>query len=55
MFADIELIGVPQRIVVGERGLKDGNVEYQARRDDKAQPVPLDAAVEFVKARLNES
>jgi prolyl-tRNA synthetase len=55
MFADMELIGVPQRIVVGDRGLKEGNVEYQARRDAKAQPVPLDAAVEFVKTRISES
>jgi prolyl-tRNA synthetase len=53
MFADMELIGVPQRIVVGERGLKEGNVEYQGRRDDKAQAVPLDAAVEFVKTRIS--
>jgi prolyl-tRNA synthetase len=55
MFADMELIGVPQRIVIGERGLKEGNVEYQARRDDKAQPVPLDAAVEFVTTRISET
>ena len=33
MFADLELIGIPHRITIGERGLKDGNVEYQARRD----------------------
>ena len=32
MFADLELIGIPHRITIGERGLKDGNVEYQARR-----------------------
>ena len=53
MFADMELIGVPHRIVVGDRGLKEGNVEYQGRRDDKAQPVALDAALEFVKTRIN--
>ena len=31
MFADMELIGIPHRITIGDRGLKDGNVEYQAR------------------------
>jgi prolyl-tRNA synthetase len=52
MFADMELIGVPHRIVVGERGLKEGNIEYQGRRDEKPQSVPLDQAVEFVKTRV---
>ncbi len=33
MFADIELIGIPHRVVVGERGLKEGLIEYQGRRD----------------------
>ncbi len=52
MFADMELIGIPHRIVIGERGLKDGNVEYQGRRDAKAQPVPLEQAAEFVKSKV---
>ena len=52
MFADIELLGIPQRIVVGERGLKDGNIEYQGRRDTKAQAVALDQAVEFIKSKV---
>ena len=52
MFADMELIGVPHRIVVGERGLKDGNVEYQARTETKAQPVAVDGAVKFTLSRL---
>jgi prolyl-tRNA synthetase len=51
MFADIELLGIPHRIVVGERGLKDGNVEYQGRRDAKAHVVPLADAVEFLKSK----
>ena len=41
MFADWELIGVPHRITVGDRGLKDGLVEYQHRRDTEATKVPL--------------
>jgi prolyl-tRNA synthetase len=41
MFADIELIGIPHRIVVGERGLKEGVVEYQGRREKEAKKFPL--------------
>jgi prolyl-tRNA synthetase len=51
MFADLELIGVPHRITVGDRGLKQGQVEVQARRDGKPEMVPLERAVEFVAAR----
>ncbi len=50
MFADIELIGIPHRIVIGERGLKEGQVEYQARTDSAAQSVALDGIV----ARITE-
>jgi len=52
MFADLELIGVPHRITVGDRGLKQRQVEYQARREGKAQMVQVDQAVEFVKDLL---
>jgi len=52
MFADWELIGVPHRIVIGERGLKEGKLEYQGRRDAAATPVVLTEMTEFVKARL---
>ena len=55
MFADMELIGIPHRVVVGERGLKEGNIEYQARQDSKAQGVPLSDAVKFIKARVEAS
>jgi prolyl-tRNA synthetase len=41
MFADMELIGIPHRIVVGERGLKDGLIEYQGRRDRETKKFPL--------------
>jgi prolyl-tRNA synthetase len=50
MFADLELIGIPHRINVGERSLKLGYVEYQARTEDKARPVELAGAVQFVKS-----
>ena len=52
MFADIELLGIPHRIVVGERGLKQGQIEYQGRRDKNAQPIALADAVAAVKSRL---
>jgi prolyl-tRNA synthetase len=55
MFADMELVGIPHRLVVGERGLKDGNVEYQGRTETKAQSVPLAEAVKFLKNRLSEA
>jgi prolyl-tRNA synthetase len=52
MFADLELIGVPHRLVIGERGLKDGMVEYKGRREAEAQQIPLQDAVKFVQSRL---
>jgi prolyl-tRNA synthetase len=52
MFADMELIGIPHRIIVGERGLKEGNVEYQGRCDAQAQSIPLQSAPELVKSSL---
>jgi prolyl-tRNA synthetase len=52
MFADWELIGVPHRVVVGERGLKEGNLEYQGRRDAQATAVPAGETVRFVKDKL---
>ena len=52
MFADMELIGIPHRIVIGERGLKGGNAEYQGRRDTAAQIIPLQSALELVKSKL---
>jgi len=54
MFADVELIGIPHRVVVGERGLKGGQIEYQGRRDAKAQAVSLNDAVNYVKSRVCE-
>ncbi|MDO8293491.1 MAG: proline--tRNA ligase [Gallionella sp.] len=52
MFADMELIGVPHRIVIGERSLKEGNVEYQGRCDAQAQSIPLQSAPEFVQSKI---
>lgn len=52
MFADMELIGVPHRVVVGERGLKDGLLEYKGRTDAEAQMVAIDAMIDFIKGKL---
>ncbi|KIO50421.1 proline--tRNA ligase [Nitrosospira sp. NpAV] len=52
MFADMELIGIPHRIVIGERGLKEGNIEYQGRRDEKSQAIPLRDIVEFIQKKI---
>ncbi len=54
MFADWELIGVPHRVVIGERGLKDGNLEYQGRRDEAAATVPRDGMLAFLQAKLKD-
>jgi prolyl-tRNA synthetase len=52
MFADWELIGVPHRVVLSDRGLKDGKVEYQGRRDAQATPVAAAEALDFLRQRL---
>jgi prolyl-tRNA synthetase len=54
MFADWELIGVPHRVVIGERGLKEGNLEYQGRRDSEATAVPVAGMVDFIKGKLSQ-
>jgi len=52
MFADWELIGVPHRVVLSDRGLKEGQLEYQGRRDAAATKVASGEVAAFVKARL---
>ncbi len=52
MFADWELIGVPYRVVIGERGLKDGKVEFQGRCENTAQLVPVTEITKIVSARI---
>jgi len=53
MFADWELIGVPHRLVISERGLKEGQFEYQHRRDKQASPVPAGGVIEFLRDRTS--
>jgi prolyl-tRNA synthetase len=52
MFADWELIGLPWRVVISERGLKAGTLEIQGRRETEASVVPVAEAGAFVQARL---
>ena len=52
MFADWELIGVPHRITVGDRGLKEGQMEYQHRRDTVSTKVDVTALFHFLKDKL---
>ena len=51
-FADAELLGIPHRLVLGERGLEAGSCEYRHRRATDSEDVPLESAVAFVKAQL---
>jgi prolyl-tRNA synthetase len=51
-FAEMELIGIPHRVVVGERGLAEGKLEYKGRVDRELQMVPTAEIVQFLKARL---
>jgi prolyl-tRNA synthetase len=52
LFADMELIGIPHRLVLSERGLAAGGAEYKGRRDEKPQELPLAQAVSFLKTKL---
>ena len=52
MFADWELIGVPHRVTIGDKGLKDGLVEYQHRRDTEASKVAVGGILGLLKVKL---
>jgi prolyl-tRNA synthetase len=51
-FADAELLGIPHRLVVAERGLEAGSLEYRGRRDSASTDFPLGEALAFIRARL---
>ena len=54
MFADMELIGIPHRVVFSEKGLDAGMVEYKRRRDAESVNVSIDAIIDFIKQKLEE-
>lgn len=52
-FADMELIGIPHRVVVSDRGLAEGNLEYKSRAETDPQAVPLAEILSFLQARIS--
>ncbi len=52
-FADMELIGIPHRIVVSDRGLAEGNLEYKSRQDTEAQAVPVADILSYIQTRIS--
>lgn len=55
MFADMDLIGIPHRIVMGEKGLDKGVIEYKGRQQQDSEDIPLEAAVTELKNRLGQA
>ncbi|MBN4079251.1 proline--tRNA ligase [Beggiatoa alba] len=55
MFADMELVGIPHRLVLGERGLDAGNIEYKGRKDADKQDVELTNVINFLKEKIAKS
>ena len=51
-FADAELIGLPHRVVIGDRGLDSGTLEYRDRRAEANEDMPLEGALDFIKTKL---
>jgi prolyl-tRNA synthetase len=54
ILANIELIGIPHRLVLGERGVDSGTVEYKGRRDAEPQDVSLDGLMDFLRAKIQK-
>ncbi len=55
LFADHELIGIPHRIVVSERGLQQNEIEYKSRHEAEAQQIPMEHILEFLQDRIGTS
>ncbi|MXY15249.1 MAG: proline--tRNA ligase, partial [Proteobacteria bacterium] len=55
LFADHELIGIPHRIVVSERGLQQNEIEYKSRHEQEAQQIPMESILEFLQDRIRAS
>ena len=53
MLADVELIGIPHRIVIGDRGLEGGTVEYRNRREPENQHIAMDKLDDFIKENIS--
>ena len=55
MFADMELIGIPHRVVIGDKGLDGGKLEYKGRRDTEVSFVPIEEILAFLAQRLGRN
>jgi prolyl-tRNA synthetase len=55
MFADMELIGIPHRIIIGDKGLDQGKLEYEGRRDAQPGFVPIDEIIPFLSERMGRN
>ena len=53
IFADMDLIGIPHRLVVGDKGLAKGTVEYKGRRNNQAREVQLDQIIRYMQETVN--
>jgi prolyl-tRNA synthetase len=51
-FADAELLGIPHRVVIGERGLSAGTLEYRHRRAADSEDIPQQDALQFIRSRM---
>ena len=54
MFAEAELIGIPHRLVVGERGIDAGHIEYKRRRDGAEESIILEDVVTWMRSLIDE-
>jgi prolyl-tRNA synthetase len=54
-FADMELIGIPHRLILGERGLDEGNIEYKCRADGEGAEFPISNTISELKQRLSST
>jgi len=52
-FADMELMGLPHRLVISDRGLKNGTLEYKGRRDAESRDIPVETALEFLREQMS--
>ncbi len=51
-FADMELMGLPHRLVISDRGLKNGTLEYKGRRDSESRDIPVEEALDFLRQQM---
>ncbi|MNT98986.1 Proline--tRNA ligase [compost metagenome] len=54
MFAESDLMGIPHRVVIGDRGLAEGKVEYKGRTDAEAQNLQVTECVAFLRDKLGQ-